>query len=120
MHVISQCEVNKLILENNKIKGVEVTRNGKIEDIFVHKEIILSAGSIGSPKILELSGIGNPNLLSDLGIETKVKSPNVGENLQDHLQLRVIYQLENAETLNQKANSLLGKIANGNPIIGIS
>ena len=113
LHVISQCEVNKLILENNKIKGVEVTRNGKIEDIFVHKEIILSAGSIGSPKILELSGIGNPNLLSDLGIETKVKSPNVGENLQDHLQLRVIYQLENAQTLNQKANSLLGKIAIG-------
>ena len=113
LHVISQCEVNKLILENNKIKGVEVTRNGKIEDIFVNKEIILSAGSIGSPKILELSGIGDPNLLSDLGIETKVKSPNVGENLQDHLQLRVIYQLENAETLNQKANSLLGKIAIG-------
>ena len=73
----------------------------------------LSAGSIGSPKILELSGIGNPNLHSDLGIETKVKSPNVGENLQDHLQLRVIYQLENAQTLNQKANSLLGKIAIG-------
>ena len=113
LHVISQCEVNKLILENNIIKGVEVTRNGKIENIFVHKEIILSAGSIGSPKILELSGIGNPNLLSDLGIETKVKSPNVGENLQDHLQLRVIYQLENAQTLNQKANSLLGKIAIG-------
>ena len=113
LHIISKCEVNKLILQNTKVKGVEVKRNGKIEEIFVNKEIVLSAGSIGSPKILELSGIGNPKLLSDLGIETKVKSINVGENLQDHLQLRVIYQLENAETLNQKANSLFGRIAIG-------
>ena len=74
---------------------------------------MLSAGSIGSPKILELSGIGNNKVLSDLGIQTKINSVNVGENLQDHLQLRVIYKLENAVTLNQKANSLWGKIGIG-------
>ena len=54
-----------------------------------------------------------PKILSNLGINTLVESNNVGENLQDHLQLRVIYRLENAKTLNQKANSLLGKIAIG-------
>jgi len=79
----------------------------------VNKEVILSAGSIGSPKILELSGIGNPKILSNLGIDTKVESNNVGENLQDHLQLRVIYKLENAKTLNQRANSVFGKMAIG-------
>ena len=68
---------------------------------------------LNSPKILELSGIGNHKVLSDLGIQTKFNSVNVGENLQDHLQLRVIYKLENAVTLNQKANSLLGKIGIG-------
>ena len=57
---------------------------------------------MGSPKILELSGIGNPKILSNLGIDTKVESNNVGENLQDHFQLRVIYKLENAKTPNTR------------------
>ena len=100
-------------MNNKKCKGIKVFRNGKLEEIFANKEVILSAGSIGSPKILELSGIGNPKILSNLGINTLVESNNVGENLQDHLQLRVIYRLENAKTLNQKANSILGKIAIG-------
>jgi choline dehydrogenase-like flavoprotein len=113
LHIIKKCEVNNLILENNKVIGVDVTRNGQLEKFFVNREVVLSAGSIGSPKILELSGIGNNKLLSDLGIQTKINSVNVGENLQDHLQLRVIYKLENAVTLNQKANSLLGKIGIG-------
>ena len=113
LHIIQNCEVNNLILEKKKVIGVNVLRNGNIENIFVNKEVILSSGSIGSPKILELSGIGNPKLLSGLGINTKINSVNVGENLQDHLQLRVIYKLENALTLNQKANSLLGKMAIG-------
>jgi choline dehydrogenase-like flavoprotein len=113
LHIIKKCEVNNLILENNKVIGVDVTRNGQLEKIFVNREVVLSAGSIGSPKILELSGIGNNKVLSDLGIQTKINSVNVGENLQDHLQLRVIYKLENAVTLNQKANSLWGKIGIG-------
>jgi len=111
--IISRCEVNKIILENKKAKGVQVFRNGNLEKIFSNREIILSSGSVGSPKILELSGIGNPDILSKLGIDTYVESKNIGENLQDHLQLRVIYKLENAKTLNQKANSLIGKIAIG-------
>ena len=113
LQIISKCEVNKLIIENKKVVGVEVSRNGALEKILVNKEVILSAGSIGSPKILELSGIGNPKILSNLGIDTKVGSNNVGENLQDHLQLRVIYKLENAKTLNQRANSVFGKMAIG-------
>ena len=119
LQIISKCEVNKLIIENKKVVGVEVSRNGALEKILVNKEVILSAGSIGSPKILELSGIGNPKILSNLGIDTKVESNNVGENLQDHLQLRVIYKLENAKTLNQRANSIFGKMAIGLSLIHI-
>jgi choline dehydrogenase-like flavoprotein len=113
LRVISKCDVSKIILKNKKAKGVKVFRNGKSEEIYVNREIILSSGSIGSPKILELSGIGNPNILSKLGIDTEVESKNIGENLQDHLQLRVIYELENAKTLNQKANSFIGKLGIG-------
>ena len=113
LRVISKCEVSKIILKNKKAKGLQVFRNGKSEEIYVNREIILSSGSIGSPKILELSGIGNPNILSKLGIDTEVESKNIGENLQDHLQLRVIYELENAKTLNQKANSFIGKLGIG-------
>ena len=113
LRVISKCEVSKIILKNKKAKGVKVFRNGKSEEIYVNREIILSSGAIGSPKILELSGIGNPNILSKLGIDTEVESKNIGENLQDHLQLRVIYELENAKTLNQKANSFIGKLGIG-------
>ena len=113
INIISKCEVSKLIIENQKAIGVEVIRKGNFEKLFANREIILTAGSIGSPKILELSGIGNPEILSNLGIKTKVESKNVGENLQDHLQLRVIYRLDNAITLNQKANSFLGKMLIG-------
>jgi choline dehydrogenase-like flavoprotein len=113
LRVISKCEVSKIILKNKKAKGLQVFRNGKSEEIYVNREIILASGSIGSPKILELSGIGNPNILSKLGIDTEVESKNIGENLQDHLQLRVIYELENAKTLNQKANSFIGKLGIG-------
>ena len=111
--ILSKCEVSKIILDNKKTKGVEVFRNGKLEEIFVNREIILASGSVGSPKILELSGIGNPEILRKLGIKIEVENKNIGENLQDHLQLRVIYKLENAKTLNQKANSILGKLGIG-------
>ncbi len=75
----------------------------------VHQEILLSAGSIGSVQILERSGIGQEKHLGSLGIETIVNSPGVGENLQDHLQLRMIYKVRGISTLNTKANSFIGK-----------
>jgi len=76
-------------------------------------EVILSTGSIGSPQILQFSGIGAPDLLKAHGIDIVHALPGVGENLQDHLQLRMIYKVSNATTLNQQANSLLGKARMG-------
>jgi choline dehydrogenase len=73
------------------------------------KEVLLSAGSIGSVQILERSGIGSATHLNKLGIQVQSDLPGVGENLQDHLQLRMIYRVNGIPTLNTKANSLWGK-----------
>ncbi len=113
LKIFTNCEVSNLIIEKNKVTGIRVFDKQKEINIICNKEVVLSAGSIGSPKILELSGIGNPHVLRKFGIKVKVESKNVGENLQDHLQLRVIYKLENANTLNQQINSPFGKLKIG-------
>jgi choline dehydrogenase len=76
---------------------------------YARGEVILSAGSIGSPQILQLSGVGPAALLQQHGIEVKADLPGVGANLQDHLQIRSVYQVEGVKTLNTLANSLWGK-----------
>ena len=77
------------------------------------REVILSAGSIGSPQLLQLSGIGPGDLLQAHGIAVLKDLPGVGSNLQDHLQIRTVYKVRDAVTLNQRANSLFGKVMMG-------
>jgi choline dehydrogenase len=72
--------------------------------------VILAAGAINSPKLLELSGIGDPAVLSGHGIGVRHESRGVGANLQDHLQIRTVYKVSGARTLNQLANSVVGKM----------
>lgn len=71
--------------------------------------MLLTAGAINTPKLLELSGVGQPDRLASLGIDLVHASPDVGENLQDHLQIRTVYKVSSALTLNTLANSLTGK-----------
>ena len=113
LKIFKNCEVESLIIKNKIVTGLKIKTNGTELQVSCNKEVILSAGSVGSPKILELSGIGNPKLLIKLGIKPIIDSKNVGENLQDHLQLRVIYKLQNAKTLNQEINSVFGKMKIG-------
>ncbi len=77
------------------------------------REVILAAGSIGSPQILQLSGIGPGALLSECGIRVRHDLPGVGENLHDHLQVRTIYQVSNTTTLNRRARTLFGRALMG-------
>ncbi len=91
--------------------GVHVANanTGKEALATAHREVILSAGAIGSPQLLQLSGIGPSSLLHTLGIPMVADLPGVGENLQDHLQIRSVYKVNNTLTLNTMANSLWGK-----------
>ena len=82
----------------------------KSEDHHAGASAMHAAGSIHSPKILELSGIGQPERLTGLGIGVVHESPGVGENLQDHLQIRTVFKVRGARTLNTLANSPLGKL----------
>lgn len=77
------------------------------------KEVILAAGSIGTPQLLQLSGVGPAALLQTYGIKPVHRLPGVGGNLQDHLQVRSVYKVSNTVTLNQRFNSLFGKMAMG-------
>ena len=116
--VITHAHVQRLIVETSehskRTTGVEVAIKKQSLQIFsARREVILSAGSIGSPQILQVSGIGPGKLLDDLDIDVIHESPGVGENLHDHLQVRSVYKVSNAITLNQRVNSLMGKAAMG-------
>ena len=94
--------------------GVRVRVDGGEEQVFKARgEVILSAGSIGSPQLLQLSGIGPGSLLEKHGIAVQRDLPGVGENLQDHLQIRTVYKVSNTTTLNALYNSLWGKMKMG-------
>ncbi|TVM07249.1 MAG: choline dehydrogenase [Halomonas sp.] len=105
--------VNRLLFEaqNGKLRctGAELLREGKTLMATANREVVLSAGTIGSPQILQLSGIGAPELLQQHGIDVVAALPGVGENLQDHLQIRSVYKVKGAKTLNTMANTLVGK-----------
>lgn len=93
--------VHKILFDSDKKAiGVEYSKRGKQRIAFAAKEIIVSAGAINSPKILQLSGIGSSDYLKSLGIEIVHELPGVGENLQDHYQARLIYSVKNIDSLN--------------------
>ncbi|SFT73381.1 GMC family oxidoreductase [Halomonas saccharevitans] len=92
-----------------RCRGVKVERAGESVTATAHREVILSAGAIGSPQLLQLSGVGPADLLAEHDIPVVADLPGVGENLQDHLQIRSVYRLKGARTLNTLANSLVGK-----------
>ena len=111
--VLTGVEVDRVLLENGRASAVVGRQLGQAVTWKAHKEIILCAGAVGSPGILQRSGIGPSSVLGPLGIEVLHELPGVGGNLQDHLQLRLIYKLENARTLNQIAGSVWGKMGMG-------
>ena len=89
--------------------GVEVWTGEEMVTAHAQQEVILSAGAVNSPQILQLSGMGPAALLRQHGIDVRLDLPGVGANLQDHLQIRAVYKVQNVATLNTLANSLVGK-----------
>ncbi|MGU3575216.1 GMC family oxidoreductase [Brucellaceae bacterium C25G] len=107
--ILTNAQVKRLVLKDGAVTGVEFHHDGALKTVHTRKEVILSAGAIGSPQILELSGIGHGEVLQKAGVESRVEVKNVGENLQDHLQLRMVYKVSGVQTLNEKASSIFGK-----------
>ncbi len=113
LRVLTGAQAERLIVEEGEVKGVVFHRDGQRTEARATRETVLSAGAIGSPHLLELSGIGDGAALQAAGIEPRVEVPGVGANLQDHLQLRLVYKVTGVPTLNEKASSLFGKAAIG-------
>ena len=106
-------QVKRLTLEttdgSQRCTGAEVVKGGQTLTVRAAREVVLSAGAIGSPQILQLSGIGPAQLLHQHGIAVQADLPGVGRNLQDHLQIRAVFKVQGVKTLNTLANSLWGK-----------
>lgn len=109
LKVETQAHTRRVIVEDGRAVGVEYDKDGETQTARARAEVILSAGAVGSPQILQLSGIGPGALLQKHGIDVVRDAPDVGANLQDHLQLRCAWRLTGAKTLNTLANSLWGK-----------
>jgi choline dehydrogenase len=107
--VLTDTLVTRVRISDKTAQGVELRKGGTAFFAAAKRESILAAGSIGSPQLLQLSGIGNPDHLQRLGIPVAQALPGVGENLHDHLQIRMQYKVRDCKTLNGVANSLLGK-----------
>ena len=107
--VITGALAQKVILDGKKATGIEYKVNGNVQTAHAAKEVVLSAGPIGSPHILQLSGIGDKDILEKAGVEVKHHLPGVGQNLQDHLEFYFQYKCKQPITLNGK----LGLISKG-------
>lgn len=110
LRLITDAETEMLLLERGHVGGVVFRHGGRRLEARAKGEVLLAAGAVNSPKILELSGIGRPSVLRDHGIDVRLASQGVGENLQDHLQIRMVYKVSGTQTLNTLFHSPVGKV----------
>jgi len=113
LEVVTGALTNRLALEDRRVKAVHYRVDGRERVAEVRGECLLAAGSIGSPQILELSGIGSGEVLNAAGIDVVHPLEGVGRNLQDHLQIRLVYKVQNTRTMNERANSLVERAKMG-------
>jgi choline dehydrogenase len=109
LRLVTHALVQRITLQGRRATGVEWLADNAPFRASARAEVILAAGAINSPKLLELSGIGQPDRLASLGIPITHDLPGVGENLQDHLQIRTVFKVRGTPTLNDMAGSLFGK-----------
>jgi choline dehydrogenase-like flavoprotein len=113
LRVVTNAQASRVIFNGRRAVGVAFRDNGAERTLRAAGAVILAAGAIGSPHLLELSGVGDGARLAALNIPVVHHLPGVGENLQDHLQLRCIYKVTGLPTLNERFHNLLGKAAIG-------
>ena len=113
LRVVMHAPAKAIRFDGRRAVGLEFWQGGVERFAEARGEVILTTGAIGSPQLLQLSGVGPAAVLRKHGIEVRHDLPGVGENLQDHLQIRTIYKVKGIPTLNERASSLAGRIAMG-------
>jgi len=113
LKIITNAHVKKINFDGQRAVSVNYFLDEKLEEVHASGEIILSAGSIGSPHLLQVSGIGDSKKLKEFGINTINNLKGVGKNLQDHLMFRPVYKVKNLKSLNKKINSIFGNLMIG-------
>lgn len=113
LNILTGAQTEKITFEGKRASGVIFKRGNEAHKVRARREVILSSGAIGSPQILMLSGIGKADALKAHGIEIMQELQGVGGNLQDHLQLRLIYKVNNIKTLNERVGRLIGRLGIG-------
>ena len=109
LHVETDAHATRILFDEGRAVGVVFRQGGETRQVMARREVVLCAGAVGTPHLLQLSGVGDGERLRSLGIEVVAHKPGVGENLQDHLQLRPIYKVHGVRTLNEEYGSLLRK-----------
>ncbi len=105
LSIRTKVQVTRVVMESGRAVGVEYVSKGERHVVRTHGEVLLAAGALQSPQLLQQSGIGPAALLHSHGIQVQVDSPEVGENLQDHYQARVIVKLKNKMSLNDQVRN---------------
>lgn len=113
LEIETNAHATRIVFEDGRAAGVEYRQGGRLVTARANREVILSAGALQSPQLLQLSGVGPAGLLGQHGIAVGRELPGVGENLQDHLQLRLIYRCAKPITTNDELNSFAGRIRIG-------
>src|SRR5262249_36780497 len=107
LRVATDAAVERLLFEDRRVGGLEARLQGAAQRFRARREVILAAGAIGTPVLLQRSGIGPGALLHALGIPVVHELRGVGENLQDHLQIRCAYEVVGVKTMNERYQSAL-------------
>ena len=114
LHVVDRAHAESILFEGPRAVGLAYVReDGTPFEVRARGEVLLSAGAIGTPRLLEISGLGRPGAVQGIGARLRRALPGVGENLQDHLQLRTIFRIEGARTLNVDYQSYLKRALMG-------
>jgi choline dehydrogenase len=113
--VLTGAQATGILFEGRRAAGLRfrLEKNGREQLASAGREVLLASGAIGSPQLLQLSGVGPGALLQELGIPVVHAQDGVGANLQDHLQIRTVYKVRHTRTLNEQANSFLGRARMG-------
>lgn len=113
LHVETDAMATRILFDGTRANGIRYVQRGEVHEVRAHREVILTAGALQSPQLLQVSGVGPASLLREFGIPVVADRAGVGENLQDHLQVRLIYEVTKPITTNDQLHSLMGRAKMG-------